>query len=158
MDNCPRFAPSWRHHPDVSKEEPMNLTKTTRRIAATSSIVLAFGAVTVLPAAAAHGGGGHEVERRGNCAGSTDWKLKAKSDDGRIEVEAEIDSGVSGQVWVWRILHNGGVSAKGRATTKPPSGSYEVRRLLIDASGVDRIGIRSTNTVTLESCAGNLRF
>ena len=38
-----------------------------RRVAATSSIVLAFGAVTILPAAASHGGGG-EVERRGNCS------------------------------------------------------------------------------------------
>ncbi len=112
-----------------------------------------------MPAAASHGGGGAgEVERSGNCSGSTDWKLKAKPEDGRIEVEAEIDSSVNGQVWTWRILHNGDVSAKGRATTKPPSGSFEVKRLLVNVAGTDAIGIRSTNTVTHETCAGNLPF
>jgi hypothetical protein len=132
------------------------MTTVLRRAAATSSIVLAFGALTVLPAAASHGGGG--VEHRGNCSGSTDWKLKAKPDDGRLEVEAEIDSNVNGQVWTWRILHNGGVSAKGRATTKAPSGSFEVRRLLVNAPGTDSLGIRATNTVTHETCAGNLKY
>ena len=104
----------------------------------------------------AAGGGG--VERQGSCSGSTDWDLKAKADDGRIEVEAEIDSSVNGQVWTWRILHNGGISARGRATTQPPSGSFEVRRLLINAAGTDTIGIRSTNTTTDETCVGNLQF
>jgi hypothetical protein len=135
----------------------MNITTTFRRAAATSSIVLALGAVTILPAAASHGGGGG-VEQRGNCSGSTDWDLKAKAEDGRIEVEAEIDSNVNGQVWTWRILHNGGVSAKGRSTTHAPSGSFEIRRLLVNSPGTDAIGLRSTNTVTGETCAGNLQF
>jgi hypothetical protein len=134
----------------------MNITTAFRRAAATSSIVLALGAVTIVPAAASHGSDG--VERSGNCSGSTDWKLKAKADDGRIEVEGEIDSNVNGQVWTWRILHNGGVSAKGRATTQPPSGSFDVRRLLVNVAGTDAIGIRSTNTVTGEKCSGNLQF
>lgn len=136
----------------------MNLTTSLRRLAAATSIVAVFGTVTILPAAASHGGDSHEVERRGSCSGSTDWKLKAKADDGRIEVEAEIDSSVSGQVWAWRILHNGGISARGRATTKPPSGSFEVERLLVNAPGTDRLGVRATNTKTHETCAGNLRF
>lgn len=135
----------------------MKIPTTIRRTAAGASIVLALGAVSTLPASAS-GGGGHEVERRGNCSASTDWKLKAKSEDGRIEVEAEIDSNKSGQTWTWRILHNGGVSARGRATTKPPSGSFEVRRLLVNAAGIDSIGIRATNTSTGETCAGGLKF
>lgn len=129
---------------------------TIRRTAATASVVLALGAVSTLPASAS--GGGREVERRGNCSASTDWKLKAKSDNGRLEVEAEIDSNVNGQTWTWRILHNGGVSARGRATTKPPSGSFEVRRLLINAPGTDSIGVHATNTSTGETCAGGLKF
>lgn len=136
----------------------MNITKSIRRGAATASIVLTLGVLTVLPAAASHGGGGHEVERSGNCSGSTNWRLKAEGEDGRIQVEGEIDSSTSGQVWTWRILHNGGISAKGRATTKAPSGSFEVRRLLVDAPSTDRIGIRATNTVTHETCSGNLQF
>jgi len=135
----------------------MNSHNPVRRFAAAGSIVLAVGAASIVPAAASGGGGG-EVERRGNCTHSTDWKLKAKADDGRIEVEAEIDSNVSGQTWTWRIVHNGGVSARGRSTTQPPSGSFEVRRLLINAAGTDRIGIRANNAATGESCNGNLRF
>jgi len=129
-----------------------------RRFAVAGSIVLAVSAAGIVPAAASHGSDGREVERRGNCSHSTDWKLKAKADDGRIEVEAEIDSNVSGQTWTWSIVHNGGTSARGRATTKPPSGSFEVKRLLINAAGVDRIGVRAHNAGTGESCNGNLQF
>lgn len=136
----------------------MNTNTIFRRGAATSSIILALGAVTILPAAASQGGDNREVARSGSCSGSTDWKLKAKAEDGRIAVEGEIDSNVSGQVWTWRILHNGDVSVKGRATTKPPSGSFDVRRLLVNTAGTDTIGIRSTNTSTGETCAGNLKF
>lgn len=127
-----------------------------RRSAATASVVLAIGALSTVPAAASGGGG--EVERRGNCSMGADWKLKAKADDGRIEVEAEVDSSRSGQAWTWRILHNGGVSAHGTATTKPPSGSFEVRRLLVNATGPDQIGWRSTNTASGETCSGGLTF
>ena len=58
-----------------------------------------------------------DVIRRGNCSGRADWKLKASPEDGRIEVEGEVDSNVNGQTWKWRMLHNGNVSARGTATT-----------------------------------------
>ena len=126
------------------------MTKAMRRLAATTSIVLAFGAATILPAAASHGGG-HEVERSGGCSSGTHWKLKAEAEDGRIEVEGEIDSDVSGQVWTWRILHNGGVSVKGArrpnlragrsrcdaswSTHLGPTGSESGRRTLSRSNG-----------------------
>ena len=66
---------------------------------------------------------------RGGCTGSADWKLKVKPDDGRLEVEAEVDSNVSGQTWRWRLCHNGSVSARGTSTTPGAvSGSFEVER------------------------------
>lgn len=126
-----------------------------RRTAATASIVLALGAVGAFPAAASGGGG---IEHRGSCSMHSDWKLKAKGDNGRIEVEGEVDSNKAGQTWTWRILHNGAVSAHGTATTKPPSGSFDVRRLLVNAAGTDQIGWRATNTGSGETCAGSLRF
>lgn len=43
----------------------------------------------------------NQTIRTGQCTGVTDWKLKAKSDDGGIEVEAEIDSNRTGQAWRW---------------------------------------------------------
>ena len=136
----------------------MNITSTTvRRSAATASVVLALGALTTLPASASHGGGGG-IQRSGHCSMGADWKLKAKADNGRIEVEAEVDSNVNGQKWNWKILHNGGVSAKGTATTKAPSGSFSVRRLLVNAAGSDSIGWRATNPRSGENCAGGLSF
>ena len=99
-----------------------------------------------------------DVIRRGGCSGSSDWKLKASPENGRIEVEGEVDSNRTGQTWKWRMLHNGQVSARGSATTTGPSGSFDVRRVMVNLAGTDRIGWRATNPVTGEVCRGNLSF
>ena len=99
-----------------------------------------------------------DVIHRGSCSGASDWKLKASPENGRIEVEGEVDSNVNGQTWNWRILHNGDVSARGQATTTAPSGSFEVRRLLVNVSGEDRIGWRARNPNSGERCSGHLVF
>ena len=112
---------------------------------------------TVLPLAPAQAGDG-DVLRRGSCSGSTTWKLKAGAEDGRVEVEGEVDSNVDGQVWKWRLRHNGDLAARGKRTTQPPSGSFEVRRVLVDLAGTDRIVLRAKNPSTGERCRGVLRF
>ena len=63
-------------------------------------------ALPLIGAGAAHASD-DDVIRRGSCSGSTDWKIKAKPDDGRIEVEAEIDSNRNGQTWRWVLRHEG---------------------------------------------------
>jgi hypothetical protein len=99
-----------------------------------------------------------DVIRRGGCSGSSDWKLKASPENGRIEVEGEVDSNRTGQTWKWRMLHNGQVSARGSATTTGPSGSFSVRRLMVDLAGTDQIGWRARNPVTGEVCRGSLSY
>ncbi|MFL6289125.1 MAG: hypothetical protein ACJ73L_12080, partial [Actinomycetes bacterium] len=94
----------------------------------------------------------------GNCSGSSDWKLKASPQNGRIEVEGEVDSNVSGQNWKWKMLHNGQVSARGSATTAGASGSFDVRRLMVNVKGDDHIGWRAKNPNSGEVCRGNLTF
>lgn len=128
----------------------------SKQIAATAVLALAFvaGSATMVPAQA----NDDDVIRRGNCSRLADWKLKASPENGRIEVEGEVDSNRIGQTWRWRILHNGDVSAAGSATTKAPSGSFEVRRLLVNAPGVDGIGWRARNPRTGEVCRGFLRL
>ena len=65
--------------------------------------------------------------RRGSCSGSTDWKIKAGPEDGRIEVEAEVDSNRTGQTWRWRLrAQRQRVRAGAPRTTEGPSGSFEV--------------------------------
>ncbi|MBA2717427.1 MAG: hypothetical protein H0U51_10310 [Propionibacteriales bacterium] len=99
-----------------------------------------------------------DVIRRGSCSGSADWKLKASPENGRIEVEGEVDSNVNRQTWRWRILHNGAVSARGTATTTAPSGSFEVRRLVVNAAGTDSIGWRARDVASGQTCRGHLQF
>ncbi len=118
---------------------------------ATAAMVIMAGAT---PATA----GGSDVIKRGGCSGSAVWKLKASAQDGRIEVEGEVDSNRNGQTWRWRIMHNGDVSAHGKAKTKAPSGSFDVRRTVVDAPGTDRLVWRARQVATGQTCRGSLRF
>ena len=86
-----------------------------------------------------------DVERRGSCGNAMWWKVKAKPDDGRIEVEAEIDSNRRGQRWGWVLSHNGSFSALGTSWTSGPSGSWEVKRSTVDAPGTDTFRFRATH-------------
>ena len=95
-------------------------TNPVRRILATTVLVLA-GTLSVLSAGPAQASSA-EVTRRGSCSGSTHWKLKAKPDDGRIEVEAEIDSNQA-SAGAGGCEHNGSVSARGTPPTPPAARS-----------------------------------
>ncbi|MGI8699948.1 MAG: hypothetical protein ACR2JU_01860 [Nocardioidaceae bacterium] len=96
--------------------------------------------------------------RPGSCSGHSNWKLKAKADDGRLEVEAEVDSNVNGQVWDWKIKDNGMLAAKGSSRTTAPSGSFEVHRRIANQAGTDKITFKATNPGTGERCKGTVRF
>lgn len=128
------------------------MTTTTSRAAA-AALTLGLTLAGGVPAMANDA----DVIREGNCSGAADWKLKASPENGRIEVEGEVDAR-KGQTWRWRILHNGNVSARGTSTTKAPSGSFEVRRVVVNAAGADRIGWRARNVATGQTCRGSLRF
>ena len=129
-------------------------TRTARVACAASALSLSLGLLTVVPAQA----GDDEVIRRGDCSGRADWKLKVKTDDGRLEVEGEVDSNVAGQHWRWRILRNGNVAARGRATTTGRSGSFDVERRLANGPGSDRIGFRAIRPASGQTCRGALTF
>jgi hypothetical protein len=117
-------------------------------------VLVAVLAPLAAPAVAKDG----EVIRRGACSGSADWKLKASPDDGRIEVEAEVDSNKNGQTWTWKLVHNGSVSARGTATTSGPSGSFDVRRTVVNVKGDDSLVFRAHNDASDETCRGALTF
>lgn len=118
-----------------------------------AAVAIGAGVFAVAPPAfASHGGGG--VRASGTCT-SGSWTLKAKLDDGRVEVEAEVDSNVVGQHWTWVLKDNGTAFAHGTATTVAPSGSFEVRRLTADRSGADRIRLNAHNA-SGNVCAGTV--
>jgi hypothetical protein len=126
---------------------------TTARVFSITAFALA-ASVPALPAMANDA----DVINRGGCSGATTWKLKASPEDGRIEVEGEIDSNRTGQTWSWRLQHNGTVSAKGQATTRGASGSFEVRRVVVNLRGADDLVFRAVNDRSGELCRGKVTF
>ncbi len=124
----------------------------------TTGAALALLIATAIPAFGA--GAAHadddEIERRGSCSGSTDWKIKTKPDDGGLEVEGEIDSNRNGQKWRWTLRRNGDVVDRGTGTTHPPSGSFEVERKTGNAAGTDRFKFRAVNKRSGEVCVGRV--
>lgn len=95
-----------------------------------------------------------DVIRRGACSGRSDWKLKLSDEDGRIEVEYEVDQNVVGDTWRVRIRHDGDLVFAGRRTTHGPSGSFEVEILQRDRAGDDVFRARAVNLRTGEVCGG----
>src|ERR1700710_1727515 len=105
----------------------MTVRRNTRStIATTLALGLLGSGLALAPGASAHSGGGGGVRANGTCAAHGTWKLKAKPDDGRLEVEAEVDVNRAGQHWNWAIKRNGNTVRSGSATTKAPSGSFIV--------------------------------
>jgi hypothetical protein len=79
------------------------------------------------------------VIKTGKCSNGASWKLKAKHDDARLEVEFEVDQSVNGRRWNVVLRRDGAVVFRGARITRPPSGSFEVNRRIADPAGSDRI-------------------
>jgi hypothetical protein len=121
---------------------------------AVASLVLVSGVIVSAPASAKS----TAVIKTGTCSAGHTYKLKAKPDNGALEVEWEVDQNRNGQVWTWAITHDRVVKASGRATTKAPSGSFSVTRRVVNAAGVHTISGVARNSVTGEICRGSLRI
>jgi hypothetical protein len=119
------------------------------------AVVLLAATVPVFAAGTAYASD-DEVERRGSCSGSADWKIKAKPDDGRLEVEAEIDSNRNGQTWHWVLRRNGNVVDRGTSTTRAPSGSFEVERKTGNANGKDSFKFRAVHKGSGQVCVARV--
>ena len=129
--------------------EPGCGLRARRWLATTAAATALIVPVTALPAAA-----GGDVRREGNCSGRSDWKVKLSPEDGRLEVEFEVDQNVNGDTWRVVMRHNGNRFFRGRRVTRAPSGSFEVRRLVNNSPGTDRVTARARNLSTDEVCRG----
>ena len=136
------------------------MTSTGRRIGSTALAALMISAMTAtvpVVAVTAKDGDGRVI-RTGDCSARTNWKLKAKPDDGRIEVEWEIDQNRNRRVWTWTIRHDGRTVASGRRATRAPSGSFSVERRIVDAAGKHRVSATARNVRTGEVCRASVRI
>lgn len=97
-------------------------------------------------------GGGEKVVTEGACSGASAWKLQLSPENGRLEVELEVDQNVIGDTWKVVLKDNGTVFFQGQAVTQGPSGSFEVRKLTADRVGTDNVVGLAKNLSTGETC------
>ena len=122
----------------------------------TASMLGAALAIASLPGATVAKDG--DVIRTGSCTGSADWKLKLSPEDGKIEVQFEVDQNQNGKTWNVRLKRDGNLVWKGQRTTHAPSGSFELRRVISDAPGADHITARARYRPTGQVCLGSATF
>ena len=123
-----------------------------KRLAACSAVVAA--GLVLIPATAAKDG---DVLVRGTCTGATTSKLKLSEEDGRIEVEFEVDQNRNGVRWSVVLRRPTTVLARGTRVTRGPSGSFEFRRVVGNRAGQDRIIARATRS-SGEACRAAATF
>jgi hypothetical protein len=144
-------AGKWRAQssPEVYQMTLSNLRR-TRVIAGGSAIVMAAAMLAVPAGTLARGGGG--IVHAGTCTAASTSKIKIHPDDGRIQVEFEVDQNRVGKTWNVRLVHNGNVFFTGKRVTQAPSGSFEVRKFTGNRAGTDTITGRATNPASGEVC------
>jgi hypothetical protein len=132
-------------------------TRTRRTVGHLGAVALGAALVVggaAAPAAAKSG----DIVKRAACSGKTVTKLKLSAEGRKIETEFEVDSNRNGQRWNWTIYRNGTAAASGKAVTRGPSGSFEVRRLLANGSGRETVKGLAKNPRTGEVCRVTARF
>ena len=99
-----------------------------------SVTTLALLALAAVPVAVAKDG---DILRRGTCTGASTSKIKLSEEDGRIEVELEVDQNRNGVRWNVAITQTGGRTWRFARVTRGPSGSFEARIVAPNRAGTD---------------------
>jgi hypothetical protein len=90
--------------------------------------------------------------RTGHCSGAADWEIEVYHEDGRVEVEFEVDHSRSGATWTWTMKNDGTEFAHGKATIKAHRDSFSASRLTANGPGHDHIVVRAVNVATGQVC------
>ena len=83
--------------------------------------------------------------------------IRALRFDGIVEIEFEVDQNRNGVPWNVTLRRNGALVASTTAVTRAPSGSFEVRRVISNAAGVDRVLAVATSP-SGETCSAQASF
>jgi hypothetical protein len=119
-----------------------NIVKRWTASSAAALLALVVVALTAAPAGVAKDG---DIRVAGTCTGPTTSKIKLSPENGRIEVEFEVDQNRNGVRWNVVLFQNGRAIARLARTTRPPSGSFEARVVAPDRAGADAFRARATS-------------
>jgi hypothetical protein len=120
-------------------------------------LVTALAAAVALMAAPTGLAKDGDVRVRGTCTKSSTAKLKLSEEDGRIEVEFEVDQNRNGVRWSVLLTQNGSRLARLSRVTRGPSGSFEARVVAPNRAGADRFTARATSP-SGEVCTARASF
>ena len=118
------------------------------------SMVVAIAALCLAPAGLAKNR--DDVRVKGSCTASSTAKLKLSEENGRIEVEFEVDQNRNGVRWAVVLRRQGNVVLRTTKVTRGPSGSFEARALVANGPGADAIS--ATATRSGETCSARASF
>ena len=129
------------HNGHIGKVGTMTRKKTlgsVHAIAVTLALALAalVGGLTATPALAGSAKDG-DLRVAGECTRASTSKLKLSRENGRIEVEFEVDQNRVGVRWTVTLRRNGSIARRVTRVTNAPSGSFELRAVTPDGPGAD---------------------
>jgi hypothetical protein len=116
------------------------------------ALIVAGSIAALLAAAPAVEAKEGDVIARGKCTQAATWKLKLREENGRIEAELEVDQNRVGRRWTVVLRRNGLRVFSGVRFTRAPSGSFELRRVVANGAGADRITGVARHAATGEVC------
>jgi hypothetical protein len=118
--------------------------------------VAATVAALALPATSP--GSDNDKRRAGQCTGASTSKIKVKPDDGRLEVEFEVDQNKNNRKWRVKIKDDSTVVVRDTVRTRVPSGSFSFERRIADRRGTHRIKGVARNKRSGERCTAKVRI
>ena len=119
------------------------------------TLILFAAALLAVPAASAKGGKHPATSVRGVCTQQSTSKLKLARENSGTEVEFQVDQNRNGVPWKVTLRRNGSRVASFTATTRAPSGSFEIHRVIARRTNADRITAVATRSGEACRAAGN---
>jgi len=101
------------------------------------------------------------VVRSGKCSGTSTWLLTLKIDNGRIEVDSEVNHTRNGQVWKFVFKDNLVVFARAKVVAGSPGndpGQASATRYVRPVAGANHIMVRSRDYATGQFCVASATF
>lgn len=133
------------------------MLRETKAIVAGAAVLASLLALAPMTAASAHTSPAPRIARHGSCTGHADWKLKVAPENGRLQVEFEVEHATAGDRWRVSVKENGSPLLS-RSKVVRADGSFDIKHGANNTLGSDRFVARATNASSGESCVGTVTF